>query len=462
MRSMREVRRRAIVPILGVAIGITAALATTNWSAAVAGDVADHPAAVFEATHLPPLLTLEGERVELEYGVHCAPGGLDADVACDVEGTVFVRAGGQRSFSPFRLNERSENGLRYLTAVLPDELAASRGIEYYALLEAPALGRRLLVPAGGAEAPHVSRRLEDPVRVDLGRHSFTGHTLAGRRVAAADWGSGAGKVGLEQGRNVTPIGASAFDVDARGNVLILDEAHRRLLRWRPGANAPEHVPLSINGTLADLATADDGSLFVLETSSPLGHDQLVRRFDASGSELETIAVSERGSSQIRLEPNGPTVLGASSHQWLPVIVDGVPASPREQAVHGRAGRGSRGGVETVVIRRENEIRIATVSGEAVTRAWWLTSETPLAEVQLAEPFGKRMLLVVRAYEEALGDAFLVLLLDRDGLVHRFAVDSMDWAETAPLGRFKLVGRSLYRLGSNQERAFVDRFDLEVR
>ena len=56
----------------------------------------------------------------------------------------------------------------------------------------------------------------------------------------------------------------------------------------------------------------------------------------------------------------------------------------------------------------------------------------------------------------------MLILDRKGLVHRFSIESADWAETAPLGRFRLVGRSLYRLGSTPDGAFVDRFDLEVR
>ncbi len=45
---------------------------------------------------------------------------------------------------------------------------------------------------------------------------------------------------------------------------------------------------------------------------------------------------------------------------------------------------------------------------------------------------------------------------------QFAVASADWAETAPLSRFRLVGRSLYQLGSNAAGAFVDRYDLEVR
>ena len=60
------------------------------------------------------------------------------------------------------------------------------------------------------------------------------------------------------------------------------------------------------------------------------------------------------------------------------------------------------------------------------------------------------------------DEFAVLVLDRKGLADRFTLDAADWAETAPLSRFRLVGTSLYRLGSTAAGAFVDRFDLEVR
>ena len=82
-------------------------------------------------------------------------------------------------------------------------------------------------------------------------------------------------------------------------------------------------------------------------------------------------------------------------------------------------------------------------------------------MQLGEPLGKRLVLVVRLYTET-SDEFVVLILDQHGLARRFALDSADWAETAPLGRFRLVDGSLYRLGSDPNHAFVDRFDLEVR
>jgi hypothetical protein len=115
----------------------------------------------------------------------------------------------------------------------------------------------------------------------------------------------------------------------------------------------------------------------------------------------------------------------------------------------------------IVLRVGNEVRVALVGRNGARRSWRVTSDTALAEVQLAEPLGDRLLLVVRAYTDAESE-FVALLLDRDGLAQRFSLSSADWAETAPLSRFRLAGSSLYRLGSTPQGIFVDRFDLEVR
>jgi hypothetical protein len=55
----------------------------------------------------------------------------------------------------------------------------------------------------------------------------------------------------------------------------------------------------------------------------------------------------------------------------------------------------------------------------------------------------------------------VLVLDRNGIADEFSVESLEWAESAPLARFRVSGASLYRLGSTRAGLFVDRFDLEV-
>jgi hypothetical protein len=462
MQSRQLLRRRSFASALGVVLGVATGIVAATWSVAGAGPSSTEPQAVFDVTHLPPLLTAPNESIHLAYDVHCAAAEDEsADAGCDARGTVFVRTIGSTSFAALPLESRIEAGVRQLAVDVPDRFRGTRGIEYYAELEAATLGRQVTLPAGGAAAPHTSRPLLASVTVDLGRHVFGNNRRDGSRIAFAGWGDSAGQAGLEHGRNLGPIGASAFDVDASGSVFILDQVHRRVLRWDGGSKRAADVPVSVNGTLADMSVADDGSIYVLETTAPAGRRPLVRRFDDGGRELEAVETAERTSSQIRIENGGPVVLSLPSHHWTPLVVDGVLASPAQQLERGRPGRRFGGGLELVAARHGNEIRVAVVAGGAVTRSWRVTSATPFAEVQLAEPWGQRVVLVARVYDDA-ADEFVVLVLGRNGLVDRFALDSADWAEASALGRFRLLGSSLYRLGSSPSGVFVDHHDLEVR
>jgi len=280
-------------------------------------------------------------------------------------------------------------------------------------------------------------------------------------MVSAAWGDGSQEVGLESGPNADPIGASSFDVDASGAVVLLDEAHRRALRFMRPEHAPEVVPLSIDGNLADLTVDENGSLDVLESVAPPGRGPLVRRFDRSGRPLGEVETAERSPSQIRMGPNGPVVLEHPSHLWVPVATNGMSLPTDEQLRHGRVGRPLRSGAEVVVYHTGDELRLALLSRGRVQTSWRIVSSLQLGEVQLAEPLGDRLVVVVRVYDEH-SDEFRVLDLDRRGLVREFAVESADWAETAPLSRFRLTGGSLYQLGSNPSGVFVDRYDLEVR
>ncbi len=462
MRARLPLHPRWMLVILGSVLGTTAGATTVTLTSAAAQQTPVGTQAVLDATHVPPLLTVPGEPAELSYDVHCAASGVDdVDAGCDARGAVFVRAIGSGSYSELPLTERRVDGVRQLVATVPDAVASNRdGFEYYAVFVAPDLGKSIMLPAGGADAPHASRRLENAVAISLGRHGFGLARRSGTRVASAGWGTGPTDAGLEQGRNVGPIGASAFDVDAAGTVVVLDQANRRLLRWHKGARLPARVPLSIAGTIADLAVAEDGSVYVLETTTRSGRNPLVKRFDDGGRELEGVETAERTPSQILVGPTGPVVLGRPSHLWSPTSVNGTPAAPAEQIRRGKPSRPLRGGGRIVVFRHRNELRLALVSGRNVTRAWRVTSGTSLADVQLVEPIGQRLVVVARVFDEQ-HDEFLVLVLDRNGVVDRFGVDSADWAETAPLSRFRLHGTSLYRLGSSAAGIFVDRFDLEV-
>lgn len=453
---------RGLTIVLGLTTGaLTGIAAVALVGTAVAHRLAPSPSLpAIEATHLPPLLTAPRERVELRYNVYCIPlEDAQTDVPCEVSGTVFVRSGDRGVFRPLSLREDRTATEGRLFARVPDSLARSlAGFTYYATMRSTASGATVTLPAGGAAAPHRSLPLGRSVTVRLGAHQFGFGGASDERVAEAAWGDGSGDVGLEQGRNLPPIGGSAFDVDRSGTVYVLDEANHRLLRWSNGTRTPMSVPLSINGTVADLAVGGDGTIYVLETTTGRDRTPLLRVFDPDGVGRGTSEVTER-ASQIRIGPPGPVVLQQPSGQWMTANEDRSPGKSA-QSTSGRAGRPLPDGSEVVVLRRENEIRAALVSPGGVRRSWRVTSETSFAEVQLAEPIrdGSGFLIVARVYTDHRSE-FLVLIVDENGLAQRFSLDSADWAETAPLSRFRLVGSSLYRLGSTPAGLFVDRFDL---
>jgi hypothetical protein len=419
------------------------------------------PEPLLEATHLPPLLMSSTEPAELRYDVYCT-GADDSspDAGCAATGSVFVRPGETGPFTEIAATEAKAGPEGRFAAVVPAAIARSPlGFTYYASFRSTESGMTTTLPAGGAAAPQQSMPLGRTVPVTLGTHDFGTPRTATRRVAEVRWGSGPGEVGLEQGRNLTPIGGSSFDVAPDGTVHVLDEANKRILRWPDAARTPTAVPVAINGTLADVAVAEDGTTHVLETTRGSAQAPLLRTFAADGAALGAVQVAER-PSQVRLGPKGPVVLQDPSGQWMSVGEGRQPLGPTAQKASGRAGQPLRGGGEVVVLRTGNEIRAALVRPGGIRQTWWVTSSTPLAEVQLAEPIGSRLVLVARVYT-AKQDEFVVLVLGPNGVQQRFSRDSADWAETAPLSRFRLVGSSLYQLGSTPAGVFVDRIDLEV-
>jgi hypothetical protein len=464
MTEMRVPRSR----LTGIA-GLVAGALVGAASVVLAGTAVAHrlaagsPEPFLEATHLPPLLTAPGEPVKLRYDVYCsAAGETDIDAGCDASGSVFVRAAQAGPFSRIVLREDADAAEGGLVASVPDAIARSpSGFAYYAVIGSEVNGKTVTLPGGGAAAPQQSISLVRGVVATLPPHVFGRTRAADRRVAEAPWGTGPGEVGLEEtGRNLSPIGGSSFDVSPDGAVHVLDEANRRLLRWQAAGPSPQHVPLAISGTLADMSVAEDGTVYVLETVRTGGGAALLRTFDASGRERMATELAER-ASQVRVGPTGPVVLSTTSGQWTAAADRGRGLSPSAQKVTGRSGRPLVGGREVVVFRDGNELRAALAGRGLVPQTWRVSSETPLAEVQLAEPLGNRLVVVVRTYTDN-ADEFVVLVLGPRGIEERFALDSADWAETAPLSRFRLVGRSLYQLGSTPAGLFVDRIDLEVK
>jgi hypothetical protein len=439
----------------GIVAGVIGGIALTSASTA-GGPALAVPG--LEAAHVPPVLTTMDEPVTLRYAIVCPPR-ADGE-PCDGSGSVFVRAGQSGSFRRLALSrgESSAEG-RYFVE-LPHEIVASPdGFSYYAVLSDDASGATVMVPAGGDMAPQRSFPLRDPTEVVLGTHTFGHGRPPDERVVTAPWGSAVGEAGLAGSRELGFSGPSSFDVAADGTVAVLDQVNARVERWsRAGVQA---IDLQVSGGLADFALEPDGTMDVLEPPTRTTPAPVLRSFRADGSPRWAQRLSDRTWAKLGAGPVGPTVQQQPSEQWLPVAEHGAALGRSAQAAHGRPGRPFAGGREVLVERvGGGELRLAELAGNVLLRSWRITSATPLGEVQLAEPHGNRLVVVTKTYTDDRRE-YVVLVLDRSGVANSFAVDSPEWAESAPLARFRLTGSSLYRLGSTRAGLFVDRFDVEV-
>ena len=439
----------------GIVAGVIGGIALTSVSAA-SGPTPAAPGV--DAVHIPPVLTRAGEPVTLRYAIVCAP--RDDGEPCDGSGSVFVRAGEGGAFQQLTLKrgEDSSDG-RYFVD-LPREIASSReGFSYYAILRLGANGTTVTVPAGGSAAPQRSVPVRDAAEVALGPHVFGRDRAPDERVVEAAWGSEVGEAGLAGSRGLGFAGPSSFDVAADGSVAVLDQVNRRVEHWsRVGVKS---TSLEVSGGLADFALEPGGVIDVLEPPNRVSPAPILRSFRGDGTLRWAQRLSDRTWAKLAAGPTGPVVQQQPSEQWLPVAEHGAALDRAAQAGRGRPGRPFANGREVVVERvGSGELRLAELVGDAVVRSWRIISATPLGEVQLAEPHGNRLVVVTKTYTDDRSE-YVVFVLDRSGIVDRFAVESLEWAESAPLGRFRLAGSSLYRLGSTRAGLFVDRFDLEV-
>jgi hypothetical protein len=441
-------RRPSIRSLAGGAAGIAAGIVVGVAFTAVSAATAVRPSAEvpIEAAHVPPVLTVPGEPVQLRFAIVCAP--RDDGQPCDGSGEVYLRPGQDGPFRVLDLQRGVDSTEGRYFVDVPREVASSaEGFSYYAVLRGA--GGTLTLPAGGAEAPHRSFPLRNPAELELRPHAFGHVRQADARVVDAAWGSDRGQVGLAGTRALGFTGPSSFDVAEDGTVTLLDQADGRIQRWARGR--PEVVPVAVSGGLADLAVEPDGSIDVLEPPTRETPEPLLRSFRPDGALKWTRQLADRTWAALTSGPDGPIVQQQPSEQWF-------GAGER----HGKPGRAVARGRQLIVARvGDGELRVADLAGHAVTRTWRITSATPLGEVQLVEPVGNDVVAVVKTYTDDRAE-FLVFSLRRTQIVKLFSLGSQAWAETAPLARLRLSRSSVYQLGSTPAGAFVDRFDLEVR
>ena len=338
-----------------------------------------------------------------------------------------------------------------LSAVVP-AADAGKGFDYYVVMD-DGRGRTATLPEAGAEAPQHVWALTDWTTIDVGAAHFGRSRAPSSVLRKLSWGRGDAAIGLDSGREQSRIGPSAFDVAPDGSVVLLDQVNHRLAVLRRGARAA-HVPIEFSGGEGDLAVGRTGAIYVLDSANK----PMVRAFTAAGAAIAATPLAEPTADMIRVGPSGPLVHSYPSEMWLATGPGRPPLGPEQQLASAQAARSAGGGLGVVVHASPAEVELALVRGDRVVHAWLLRGESSFGEVQLAEPYGDGMVVVVRLWNEKHAE-FRVLRLAPQGLVQSFDVAPAEWAESASLSRFRLHGSTLYQLRSDSSGIEIATFEI---
>lgn len=456
---VRSVGSRLGIGILaGVILGAWLGLAGDGWRSSTAGSrarAAGDGAIAIDVLHRGPVILASPGPVELRFEVVCAISDPGRE-ACGPSGELYVAGAGDARYTriPMVLEER---GVRALAAVVPERLTPAGGFSYYAVIRDTVGGVERTFPPGGARAPLRAWLVKDAVTVALGEHTFGSTRAPDEQVIRLPWGAAQGEVGLDAGPGRVTVGPASFDVTADGSLVILDQVNGRLATYGPGEAEPRAaIPLDVRGWTGDLAVAADGTVYVLDLGGSGDAGPLVHALGAGGTPLGSTRLVERNGDMIRMGPDGPIVHVMPSDTWVPVAVGGTLLPPAVQAAGAQPGQAIGGERQVVVSASPHEAWFAIVRGWEVVRAWRVASQTDLGEIQLAEPLGDGLLVVVRVWTEKAAE-FLVLEFGPGGLVSSFAVETGEWAEMSALSRFRLAPDGLYQMRSDPEGIEVVRF-----
>ncbi len=441
-------------PLAGFVLGglVGATLLTVNVVGASSPGQPEVSGSRGEILHTPPLLVQPGEPIELTYDVVCAPRADEPGGGCASRGSVYVRSAGAAGFDELSLVR--EPGGR-LAAEVPPRYTSGPGFDYYAEIDVGDDGPATL-PAGAADAPLHVWSLTDWTTVDLGAQRFGATREPSSVPATFAWGKGAKRVGLDSGREQSRIGPSAFDIAPDGSAIVLDQVNHRLLVAGKHGN-PTELPIAFEGGEGDLAVGEDGSIYVLDDGGAVA-EPTIRSYTPAGALIAGAPLAEPVADMVRMGPGGPLVHTYPSEMWLPTGAGRPPLAAADQIAAARAGRSVAGGLAVVVRASPSEAKLALVRGDRVVRSWRVRSSTNLGEVQLAEPYGSGLLLVVRVWDKSQAE-FRVLQLTPEGVAQSFAVDRSEWAETASLSRFRLRGSTLYQLRSTPSGVEIAAFEI---
>ena len=225
--------------------------------------------------------------------------------------TVFVRAGDTGAYPEiaYGKTEARRGALSHRCRTID---RAIPGFSYYAGFRSTDTGMIDLSPGGWCRCATAKPPPGRSIEVALGSHEFgngvspsASWTLPGAREPRR-WASSRDETSR---RSAARHSTSITD----GSVVVLDEANRRLLRWRDG-EPTEAVPVAINGTLADM-TLDEEGKGTCSRRRRARANPLLRIFSRDGAKGRERR--DRTAVPGSRRPEGPLVLQSSSAQWMP-------------------------------------------------------------------------------------------------------------------------------------------------
>lgn len=391
----------------------------------------------------PALLRLPGESADLHLWLGCIL------VRCRPSATAYVRSTTSEPFRPLRLVRQHDGS--YLVRVPATISKAPRGFEYYIAAHDSTSHQQASYPIGGAAAAKRSFLLSRPTVVDLGPARVAAIRAPDRRVVSVAWGKRPGEVGLAD-MEAGYEGVSAFDVSRTGSVWLLDQVNRRALRFSSAAGS-KAIPLAIAGVRSALAVGRDGEIYVLEDGR-----YVLREFTPAGRTVASLGVPDDMATGIRVLPTGVYTQLEPSEQWAPLIRRNAALDQRSVIAGVVAGEPLADGRQVVVWARR-DVRVALLAGNGVVeRSWRVVGAAAATGLELAEPVGDKLVLVLDV-SNGKQSGYEVVVLQGRHVVERFSVPRQVWTDPEPGGEFKLVGSSLYHMGSTKHGVFVDRYTL---
>jgi hypothetical protein len=273
-----------------------------------------------------------------------------------------------------------------------------------------------------------------------------GRVRTGTTALFLPWGSGQARAGLVPGRESATLGPSSFDVDARGRVYLADAMQDRIAVFSRRGRLLREIPIEI-GARADIALTDAGALFAMDQTGP---DVVVRRVHPAGQVGPSLSLGPAIQGQIRTLGEEAVADLLPQDQWVAVVADGLGSLAVSGTNSGRPVHDA----QLLRVVTEDYLRLGTVSGDLVVDPIEVRFAQRLGEVALAEPDGSSgywAVVHVWRSDPSPADQFQIVHVVGGQVVDSFAVGDSRFADTPPLGRFRL-GRdgNLYQLvtGSN--------------